>query len=284
MGIFIQLLILLSALGLSGCMSLLYAPRMGPVLIYDPKRVNVEPEDVWLDSGEGENGDREKWHAWYLPTPEKKSKGIFVHFHGNAENLTSHYAMTLWVRDWGYDLLIFDYPGYGLSEGEPTPRATVKAGVKALEWAHQKAAGRPVIVYGQSLGGIIAIAAAVEVKNQIPLCDVILDSTFASYQGVARRKLAARWWSWPLQPLAYLLMSDKEARDPASLAPTPTLVIHSRQDRVVEFPNGEDLFLRLRDPKDFWILDEGDHSATFRIKDQDLRSRLAQRLEKTCPF
>lgn len=262
----------------SGCMSVLYAPRAGPVLFYPPANFGYKPFDIETTDAEGN-----KIHGWVLPSKVGPARGTVVHFHGNAENLTSHYLMTAWLTERGYDLVIFDYPGYGLSSGEPTAKNTHEAGVAILRLIHAEWDSRPLIVYGQSLGGVIAQKTVIDAKGEIPMCDVILDSTFSSYQGVARRKLSTFWWTWPLQPLAYLLMSDRENANPADIAPIPVLVIHGEQDRVVEFANGEKLFSQLKEPKEFWRLPEGRHGLSFQINGQENRSRLLDRLERTCP-
>lgn len=259
-------------------MGILYAPRVGPVLFADPKVAGLEPKDVWISLSSGQ-----RIHGWWIASQLGPARGTIVHFHGNAENLTSHYMLMSWVTERGYDYFIFDYPGYGLSEGEPNAALTVEAGEKALAWVHQYADSRPLIVYGHSLGGMVAQAAVVGMKKVVPFCDVILDSSFSSYRSVARRKLSMHWWTWLLQPLGYLVMSDAAAVDPADLSPIPVLVIHNRLDPVVEFPNGEQLFERLKEPKEFWRLGEGGHSSTFRIKGQEQRQRLMERLRKTCP-
>lgn len=270
-------LVLSLSLFLSGCMSVLYSPRVGPVVFFPPEKFGYKPLDAEIAISSGE-----RIHGWWLPSKIGPSRGLLVHFHGNAENLTSHYAMMAWVTDAGYDYFIFDYPGYGLSSGEPTAQNTVESGAAVLRWLHEKIDSRPLIVYGQSLGGAIAQKSVVDVKSEVPFCDLVLDSTFSSYKGVTRGKLATMWWTWPLQPLAYFLMSDRFAADPKDLH-GPVLVIHGEQDPIVEFPNGEKLFGALNEPKEFWRLPHGAHGGSFRINGQEMRAKLLDRLAKTCP-
>lgn len=272
------LLILSCVFALSGCMSVLYSPRVGPMMFYSPEKLGYKPTDLETKDAEGN-----KIHAWLFPSKTGPSRGTVIHFHGNAENLTSHYAMMVWLTDAGYDYVIFDYPGYGLSSGEPTAKNTVEAGEAVMRMVHSEWDSRPLIIYGQSLGGMVAQKAVVDMKGKIPMCDVILDSTFSSYKSVTRRKLSQFWITWLLQPLAYVLMSDSQAADPADISPIPVLVIHGDADRVVEFPNGEKLFERLKEPKEFWRIPGSGHGQTFRINGQENRQRLLDRLSRTCP-
>lgn len=268
----------LLALVTSGCMSLLYMPRVGPQMFYPPDKLGYQPEDAEFVDREGN-----RIHGWWFPSRNGSSPATVVHFHGNAENLTSHYTMLAWITGQGFDYFIFDYPGYGRSSGEPDASNTVSAGVAAMEWAFVKGGKRPLIVYGQSLGGIVAQSAVLDTKDRIPICDVVLDSTFASYRSVARRKVATSWWTWILQPVAYLVMSDRHApEDIGEISPIPSLVIHAKNDNIVEYPNGEDVYSRLKDPKEMWVLEEGLHGGSFYAGDQKLRGRLVERLKRTC--
>ena len=109
---------LLLAVTSAGCGSLFYQPARERVF-FDPDRLGVFPEEVWTTAEDGV-----KIHSWYLDAdPVAKPKAIVLFFHGNAENLTSHYSTLLWLLPHGIDFWIMDYRGYGQSEGRPTPMA-----------------------------------------------------------------------------------------------------------------------------------------------------------------
>ncbi len=121
----------IALLSLVGCLSFFYFPRKEQ--LDDPARVKMKQEEVYFKTSSGET-----IHAWYFAaTTTEKSKGTFLFFHGNAENITSHFLMFHWLPTQGYNYLIFDYPGYGRSTGKPTPRGTVEAGIAAAEWLHK---------------------------------------------------------------------------------------------------------------------------------------------------
>lgn len=260
---------------MSACSSLFYYPRHD--LLYDPAQFNLDPKDLWIKDGDLQI------HAWYFKANQNEknlSKGTFVFFHGNAENLTSHYLSLAWILDYNYDYLIFDYPGYGQSAGKPSPQSTVESGKLVLKWVHDNIDSRPLFVYGNSLGGIISLRTAEEVKNQIPIKMLIIDSSFNSYKKVGRRALSRSWITWLIQPLAYVLLSDRYApSDLSQLAPIPLLFIHGQKDKAVESVFSEEMFAEASQPKELWLIPNGTHGSTFYINKGDYRAKMINFIE-----
>lgn len=250
-------------------------------LFLEPEKMGLQYENIFF-----ENQDRQKLHAWWFDAqinfPKRPAKGTIVFFHGNAQNLTAHFAMLAWVVEKGYNLFIFDYPGYGLSEGSPDPYHCLISGTAALAWVHSHKDKGPLIVYGHSVGGPTALRAVIDKKNEIPIRAVIADSTFISFQAMGRNKLSLHWLTWLFQPLAYLLLSDSDAaKDVAQISPIPTLVIHGQIDSVVEPEFGNDLFMKLRAPKEIWEVPQGQHGDVYWGHNLIYRNRLTEWLDKT---
>lgn len=254
-------------LSLSGCSSLLFYPTRG--MHYDPAKSGHVPEDVHFSSA-----DSTPLHGWYFhhtATCAKKNscpaKATLVFFHGNGENLSSHYLSLLWMLKHGYDFFIFDYRGYGRSGGEANsiPLA-VADGQAALRWARARIGPeQPLVVFAQSLGGAIgAYATYAELSNVKPAA-IVLDSTFSSYKKVGQKVLQRSFFTWPFQWLSYLVLSDAYASKNIldKLSPTPLLVIHGDKDRVVEFELGEKVFSLAQNPKEFWRIPDGQHTDVF---------------------
>jgi fermentation-respiration switch protein FrsA (DUF1100 family) len=170
-----------------------------------------------------------------------------------------------WITQHPYDLFIFDYEGYGLSTGIPSQEHTVRDGAAALAWLQQRNPKLPLVVYGQSLGGAIAMRNLVDSKGKVPVSLAILDSTFASYQLAARKILAKGWLSWPFQWLAWLTISDEFASEGelGKLAPLPLLVIHGDKDQVVSYDCGAAIFAEAAQPKEMWTVAGGRHTDVF---------------------
>ncbi len=264
--------------GLTGCSSLMYYPKKEK--IYDPAKFNLHPENIYF-----ENSEHQKIHAWWFPARTKEVKGTWVYFHGNAENISTHFLAMSWLPDAGYNYLIFDYPGYGESDGEPDPYHNVITGVAALEWVHKNKDPKDLIVYGQSMGGIVAMKTATEVNrgkveaDKIPIKVVIADGTFSSFQRIARKKLSQHWLTWLLQPMAYLVLSDRWAPDVEQISPTPLIVIHGDQDPVIEIENGERIFADAKEPKKFISVPEGSHGNLFWTADRKYRQVLLDQID-----
>jgi len=251
--------VLLVLFAFTGCSSLLYHGTHKKY--FDPEKHGLHQEDVTFASLDGT-----KIHAWYFKSKKaEKPRAQFVFFHGNGENLTSHFATLAWILPFGYDYLIFDYRGYGKSEGTPTPQGTVEDGEAAIRYLYHRNPKIPLIVFAQSLGGAVAIRSIVELHGQIPIKWVVLDSTFVSYEAEGRSLLSKSWVTWLFQPLADVLLSDSWAPGDqiAQISPIPILVMHGDRDRTVDYNLGLDLFKRAREPKEFWRIKDGVHTDAF---------------------
>jgi uncharacterized protein len=264
---------------LTSCSSLLYYPSKEE-LVYR-NRMPIKPEDVYFPSEDGA-----KLHAWYFhSTVADTSDYTILMFHGNAQNLTTHFFTLFTAPSQGYDYLIFDYHGYGESEGKPSPLATVEDGRAALRWLAKKQPGKPIVVFGQSLGGAVALRTVLDMKNEVPVKLVVVDSTFASYRSAGRSVLAHSWITWLFQPLGWLLLSDKEAPedDLGKLAPTPLIVIHGTKDQTIDFALGQKLYSEASEPKEFWEVPGGRHTDFMFVENGKYATRFYETLEKYCP-
>jgi fermentation-respiration switch protein FrsA (DUF1100 family) len=249
----------LAAFSLSACSSLLYYPTRG--LHFPPARFGLAPEEVNLTSADGT-----KLFGWLFRHHGKgAARGAILLYHGNGENLSSHYITMIWTLSHGYDLFTFDYRGYGLSEGKPDPAGTVADGEAALRWLRARYPRTPIVLYGQSLGGAVALRNAIDLKGEVRPAALVADSTFASYRAVARRVLARGWLTWAFQWLPWLVLSDRYAPDGEidRIAPVPLLVLHAESDEVVPFRCGEEIFGQAKDPREFWKIPGGGHTDVY---------------------
>jgi fermentation-respiration switch protein FrsA (DUF1100 family) len=190
---------------------------------FSPRDFGLTVENVCFHTPDGE-----KLHGWWIPaTRPGPALGTIVHFHGNAANITNHIAVTYWLPSAGYNLLMFDYRGYGRSTGRPTRAGTVTDGLAAIDYALSRSDVDPqrLFAYGHSIGGVVAIVAAAE-RPQVR--GVIAEQTFAQYRRLGARHLCNRIF---LRPLADLIAWGVVSRgyDPedavAGLSPRPVLII-----------------------------------------------------------
>jgi len=259
----VKIIELLFLVILSSCSGIFYQPTS--YFYSDPKQFQIKYDDIDFKSTDGT-----QLHGWYLHRSDKKkkSKGLIIFFHGNAQNITAHYLNLAWITKKGYDVFAFDYRGYGLSKGMPNQQGTNKDALAALNYAHarfKKDGHEKFIVYGQSLGGVISLRALQDFKHREDIDLLVQDSTFMSYQKIAFDKLSHAGIFMILSPLAYGLVTDEFGS--SRYAPKfkrPTLVIHGTDDFVIPFKFGEEIFETLETKKWFWKVEKGRHIDVFR--------------------
>lgn len=247
---------------LCSCSSVFYQPDRK--LHVAPQNFDIFPTNLVIQSDE-----KTKISGWFFKSSVKKTKGTIVQFHGNAQNMSSHYMTMIWVLKHGYHLMVFDYRGYGRSQGEPSQAGLYRDGLAALEQAHElhqkhSPAGK-FVVLGQSLGGAVLARSLADFENKKEVDVLILDSTFASYKDVSRRTLQMGWLTYIFSPLTYILISDEYASGPhLPNLKMKTLVIHDEFDPVVSIKSGEKVFELLGSKnKTFWKLKWRSHIAAF---------------------
>ena len=197
--------------------------------------------------------DGTRLHGWWIYSKIKPAKGTVVFSHGNAGSMGHHLGFVTWLARAGYDVLMYDYRGYGKSGGKIDRLGMVQDTRAALTFAgkESKRLNRPVISYGHSLGGAKSVAAIAEGKTP-NLAAVITDASFASYRDMARivgGRLAADLVSDEHAPIDHI----------KKISPLPLLVIHGKKDPVVPFSQGERLFDAAKKPKTMFKVDEGMH-------------------------
>lgn len=228
---------------LVGCTHLLYQPSK--LVFHRPHLINLDKKNVtWT----AEDGTR--LEGWIVFDPHYKGlkKGLIAHFHGNAENLTSHYLSMAWMTQHGFDLMVFDYRGYGTSEGKSNPKGVYLDSLSALEYAHKlviEQKYKNFIIMGQSLGGSLVLKAlSVHKHIQKDVDLVILDSTFRSNAQVSAALLRSNFITFLFSPLAYLLVHDTYNATQSDLEEwnIPTLIVTHLNDPVVKSYQSKQIF------------------------------------------
>lgn len=254
-------------LGLSGCTGLFFHPDKN--LRLTPSALGLVYEEVTMAGPAG------TLHAWWLPASggETQARGTLVYAHGNAGNMLSHVEAVSWLPERGYNVLIFDYRGYGYSEGEPDPRGVARDSLRAIEWTRSRLATMAddatpgaLVVYGHSLGAAASAVAAAHAVNSgngdHRIRAVILDSGFSSYRSMARDKVRSHWMTAWLNPLVPLLFSDAVPPLEAvpELAGVPVYVTHGKDDLIVPWEQGRRLFEAAGEPRYFHELQAQNHN------------------------
>jgi fermentation-respiration switch protein FrsA (DUF1100 family) len=232
-------------------------------------------DDVYFNSKDGT-----RLHGWFLKA-KGPAKATIVHFHGNAQNITTHVSYVAWLTGEGYNVFVFDYRGYGESEGKPSREGVYEDSLAAVSYVESRPdvdKGK-LILFGQSLGAGQAITVAG--SGQFPeLRAVIEESGFSAYRRIAREKmtqmpLGVGYLLWPFTPL---LISGGHNPDEAiaHIAPVPLLIIHGRNDEVVPYSHAGILYAAAGSPKFEWTLERAGHTEAL----GRLRPTVAPRLLK----
>jgi fermentation-respiration switch protein FrsA (DUF1100 family) len=138
------------------------------------------------------------------------------------------------------------------------------------------------VIFGQSLGGAVGLRTAIEMKDQLPVRLVVADSTFLSYEAAGAAVLSHHWLSWPFQPFAYLLLSDKYApgNRVSEISPIPLIVIHGKKDQTIDFELGKEIYDKSKPPHLFWPIEDGTHIDSMLAHNGKYQRMLLDEMEK----
>lgn len=180
-------------------------------------------------------------HGWWLPRAESKSALLYLH--GNGGNLTWRGNSIMKLRDrLGVSVLIVDYPGYGRSEGWPSEQGCYDSAEAAYSWLveHQGVAPKDLLVYGDSLGGGVAVDLASRREHRA----LILIRTFTSAPDVGAG-------IYPWLPVRWMMRNRFPSVEKIQHCCAPVFITHGDVDDVIPFALGEALFKAAPEPKHF---------------------------------
>jgi fermentation-respiration switch protein FrsA (DUF1100 family) len=264
--------LIISWLGLAGCTQVFFQPLNDHV--HDPETFGFAYEDVTFSSADGT-----ALHGWFFPAKDERV-GSILFLHGNAENISTHFAGIVWATEGGFDAFVIDYRGYGRSEGLPDLDGVHQDATAALDalLARPGIAPEEVVMFGQSLGGAIALSALAGHSKKDRLAGLVIEGAFSDYRGIAREKLNDFWLTWPFQwPLSLTIDGRYDPKAAAAaIAPLPLLVVHGQKDIVVPPHHGDALFDAAMEPKAIWRPGEAGHIAAF--NSLSMRKRLIDHL------
>ncbi|MGB4208609.1 MAG: alpha/beta hydrolase [Thermovirgaceae bacterium] len=222
-----------------------------------PSRVGLGFENISFEASDGV-----RLHGWFIPAADPSGRALLF-FHGNAGNISHRLESIMIFHDLGLDVLIFDYRGYGKSEGRPSEEGLYRDGRAAFDFLVERGYTRDrVVVFGRSLGGAVAARVALE-KSPGAL---VLESSFTSLADMAKK--VARFF-----PVRRLLKSEYPTESILGGIRCPVLVVHSRDDEIIPFSHGEKLYEAVTGPKDFLEI-RGDHNGGFILTGEAYRKGL----------
>ena len=221
-------------------------------LTVTPARYGIPYQEVWFKTRDGV-----ELNGWFLPG--EPGRPLVLLFHGNAGNLSDNLGYLRLLRGSGLSLFIFDYRGFGRSNGEAFKEKDFYRDARgALTYLGQQGWSRDrIIFFGQSLGAAVALQMALEGKP----AGLVMEGSFTSMEDMVKHvsRLAyftVGWWGIRLSFDNF----HKIAR-----AGVPLLLIHGDRDPVTPVEMSRRLFLRAESPKMLHIIAGGGHCDAYEV-------------------
>jgi fermentation-respiration switch protein FrsA (DUF1100 family) len=239
-----------------------------------PARLGLEADEVRLTPEPGVG-----LHAWFFPYPQPLNQdpvvsrtmrtpsrplATLLFCHGNAGNVSHRLENVYYLLQTGFQVLLFDYRGYGHSSGQPSEEGLYRDAIAAWSYLVERpdTAGVPRIIFGRSLGG----AVAVELATRVTADGLILESTFTSIRTLARLVFPL---PLPELPVYYDSLSK------IGRIRMPLLAIHGQEDELIPFADGKKLFDAAPEPKIWVPLVGAGHNDTYVVGGEAYFQRLA---------
>ncbi|MEO8613542.1 MAG: alpha/beta fold hydrolase [Luteolibacter sp.] len=250
----------------------------GNQLFYFPTRDEPSTPATWgfkFETIDFKSADGTPLHGWFIPPRSKPPKGTVIFSHGNAGSMSYHLGFVMWLAEAGYNVMMYDYRGFGKSGGNVDRRGMIDDVKAAFAYAGKRKDidHKHLISYGHSLGGAQSVTALGETPVK-GLCAIVIDGAFASYQamaGVIGGQLGASLVTDELSPKDFV----------KKLAPVPLLVVHGDHDEVVPISQGKQLYEAAGQPKTFFEVKTGRHGTALSDDKGAYRKKMIAWLDET---
>ena len=226
-------------------------------IVGTPRDIGLKYEEVYFTTQ-----DNKKLNGWFIPRQGAEATILFSN--GNAGNISYRLEKISIMNEIGFNILVFDYRGYGKSEGAPSEQgfySDIQAAYNYLVGTRGISPG-DIILYGESIGGAVVI----ELAGKSPVKAVIIEAAFTSVKDMASI-------AFPGVP-HFILESRFDSLEKIKDIKYPKLLIHSMDDEIVPFEQGERLFSAALEPKESLKL-KGGHNTAFRDSLEDYKKGIA---------
>lgn len=231
--------------------SLIFIPSQEEWLTLDSSREEVDEFNLSLEGGVN-------IHGYFIHVPEAERTILF--FHGNGGNVTSNFARIEIAKQMKYNIVLFDYRGYGKSTGVISKEEDLYTDSKAVyDYVvnKQKVEPRNLVFWGQSLGG----AVATEMAKRYWVNALIIESSFTSVENIMPSLFR---YTVPSFLLKYKFETISKLRNMRSVV----IILHSTEDEMIPFSNAVKNYDTAVKPKKL-IEMTGDHNQGFLENYQD---------------
>lgn len=234
---------------------MIYFPAVG--LHSDPSLFGLAYEPVEVVPEEGV-----RVVGWYLSAPE--AKGTVLFSHGNAGNIEGRLSSAQIFMEMGLSVLLYDYRGYGASEGRPDEEGLYRDAETVYDWLRNEkgVAAERILLYGESLG----VGVSIELAGRREVAGVIAESGFSSMKDVAAVH-------YPWLPVGLFLQHHYDNAKKIGGLEVPVLIVHSPDDEIVPFAQARVLFEAASEPKELLETGGGHNDGGF-LQREEWRARV----------
>lgn len=247
--------------------ALIFYPNMpGRKLVSTPENIGLDYQNI-----EFITEDNIKLHGWFIPS--KKAKATVLFFHGNAGNISHRLDSIEIFHRLELNVFIIDYRGYGQSEGKISEKGSYRDAEAAWRYLSntQGTKGEQIIIFGRSLGASIASWLA---SKHTPAA-LIIESAFSSVPSMGQRL-------YPFLPIRWLSRYQYNTKHYVENIACPVMVAHSKNDEIIPYEEGREIFKSATEPKHFLEM-HGGHNDGFLVSGtsyiEGLRSFIQQNIK-----
>lgn len=241
-------------------------------IFYPLKNIEYTPKDMGLNYIDAyfKTDDGLLLNGWL--TISGKENPNLLWCHGNAGNISHRVENIKLLHDEGINVFIFDYRGYGKSQGRPSEAGVYSDAMAAFNYLYSRndIDRNKIIIFGRSLGASVAIDLVLRIKAR----GLILESAFTSVKDMGRLH-------YPYIPLRRVVSHKFDSLSKISKINIPVLFIHGDRDDIVPVEMGKKLFTAANEPKDFYIIEGAGHNDTYIIGGKRYFEKIKQFISAT---
>lgn len=222
----------------------MFFPARYPEGNWSPDAYGVAPIDEWFETRDGV-----RLHGWLFRATDPAAP-LIIWFHGNAGNLTDRAPIAVDFARRGISVFVFDWRGYGRSDGSPTEGSLYRDAMAAYAFAASSLHVPPqhIVLYGESVGGPYAAYVAAHERSRC----VVIENSFPSLAAMGN----ALYHPLPMGIFAPFAMRTTRWLNQAG---RPVLVLHGKRDGVIPFRLGKELYDGLHVPKRMFVSEGAGH-------------------------
>lgn len=216
----------------------------------------VKPQDIYFPSKNGR-----VLHAWYFDigkSVKSEKKQILLVSHGNSGNIAGRTSVTLAALKSGSSVFLYDYEGYGKSQGSPSVVAIVNDGLAAYDYIKNKLGYRDkeIVLYGESLGTGVSC----EIARQRNCAGVALQSGFSGLANIAREKIGLL----ALYPDEMFPQPNLHNAELVKTIKCPVLVMHGDDDKLIPLSHANTVYANAANKYALVVVKGGGHGGLYR--------------------